>query len=362
MIRVTVLLLEGGLPSTFITPIEIFGSAGVLWNTITGEAGDPFFHVRTASLDGKGVHTSTSLAVEPDCSVEDVDPTDLVFVTGTQPDLAAALTANAALLPWLQRWREGGAAIAGVCTGVSLLAETGLLDGRPATTHWAFESFCRQRHPRVQWQIEHLVTESDRIFCGGGGYASIDLSLYLVEKYCGHTVALHTAKALLLQMPRVWQAGYAADPPHASHGDAQIQRAQEWLFRNLAQSVQVEELAAQVCMSPRTFARRFKTATGDTPINYLHRLRINTAKHLLENDLKSIRQVSRAVGYEDLTFFRRLFKRYTGMPPREYRERFGSKSPPRVALVGSTSRVRARVESPRESVRQGNWSRASRTA
>ena len=335
MIRVTVLLLEGGLPSTFITPIEIFGSAGVLWNTITGEAGEPFFDVRTASLDGKGVRTSASLVVAPDCAVEDVEPTDLVFVPGTQPDLTAARTANAALLPWLQRWRAGGAAIAAVCTGVSLLAETGLLDGRPATTHWAFESYCRQRHPQVRWQIEHLVTESDEIFCGGGGYASIDLSLYLVERYCGHTVALHTAKALLLQMPRVWQAGYAAAPPQTSHGDAQIRQAQEWLFRNVAQSVEVEELAAHVGMSPRTFARRFKAATGDTPINYVHRLRINTAKHLLESDLKSVRQVSREVGYEDLTFFRRLFKRYTGTPPREYRERFGSKLPSRVALAGA---------------------------
>ncbi len=169
----------------------------------------------------------------------------------------------------------------------------------------------------------------------GGVYASIDLSLYLVEKYCGHKIAMQTAKALLLETPRLWQAGYAADPPQASHGDAEIQQAQEWLFRNLAQGIQVEDLAAQICMSPRTFARRFKAATGDTPINYLHRLRINAAKHLLENDMKSVREVSRKVGYEDLTFFRRLFKRYTGSPPREYRERFGSKSPPRVPIAGT---------------------------
>ena len=335
MIRVTVLLLEGGLPSTFITPIEIFGNAGVLWNSITGEAGDPFFRVQTASLDGRGVRTSTSLIAEPDCSVEDVEATDLVFVTGTQPDLTTALAANAVLLPWLRRWHDGGAAIAGVCTGVSLLAEAGLLDGRRATTHWAFDGFCRERYPRVQWEIERLVSESDRIFCGGGGYSSIDLSLYLVEKYCGHTVALRTAKALLLPMPRVWQAGYAADPPQASHGDAQIQRAQEWLFRSFAQDVRVEDLAAMVAMSPRTFARRFKAATGETPINYLHRLRVNAARHLLENDRKSVRQVSREVGYEDLTFFRRLFKRYTGAPPREYRDRFGSTTQPSAAIAGS---------------------------
>ena len=339
MIKVTVVLLEGGLPSTSITPIEIFGSAGVLWNMLTGEAGDPFFRVQTASLDGRGVRSATSLVLEPDCAVQDVEMTDLVFLPAIRSDLAAALATNAALLPWLRRWREGGAAIAGVCTGVALLAEAGLLDGRPATTHWAFGEICKQRYPQVRWQIERLVTDSDNVLCGGGVYASIDLSLYLVERYCGHKVAMQTAKALLLETPRVLQAGYAADPPQASHGDTQIQKAQEWLFRNLAQNIRVEELAAQLFMSPRTFARRFKAATGDTPINYLHRLRINTAKHLLENDLKSVRQVSREVGYEDLTFFRRLFKRYTGSPPREYRERFGSKLPSTIALAGTAPRA-----------------------
>lgn len=335
MIRVTVVLLEGGLPSTSITPLEIFSSAGVLWNMLTGQAGDPFFCVRTASLSGKGVRTATSLVLEPDCSVDDVGETDLVFLPAIRADLAAALTTNASLLPWLRRWREAGAAVAAVCTGTALLAEAGLLDGRPATTHWAFGETCRQRYPQVRWQIDRMVTDSDNVLCGGGVYASIDLSLHLVEKYCGHRVATQTAKALLLQTPRIWQAAYAADPPQASHGDEQIRQAQEWLLRNLAQNIRVEDLAAQIGLSPRTFARRFKAATGETPISYLHALRISTAKQILEYDLKSVRQVSREVGYEDLTFFRRLFKRYTGSPPREYRERFGTGAPPRVAMAGT---------------------------
>jgi len=338
MIRVTVVLLEGGLPSTSITPIEIFSSAGVLWNTLTGQAGDPYFCVRTASLDGNGVRTATPLILEPDCAVEDVGATDVVFLPAIRADLGAALTANAALLPWLRHWRAGGAAIAAVCTGTALLAEAGLLDGRPATTHWAFGELCRQRYPQVRWQIERMVTDSDNVLCGGGVYASIDLCLHLVEKYCGHEVATQTAKALLLQTPRTWQAAYAADPPRASHGDRQIQQAQEWLLRNFAQDIRVEDLASRIGMSPRTFARRFKAATGETPINYLHALRIISAKQLLEYDLKSVRQVSREVGYEDLTFFRRLFKRYTGSPPREYRDRFGTGGPPRVTMAGTAGR------------------------
>lgn len=338
MIRVTVVLLEGGLPSTSITPIEILGSAGVLWNVLAGEAGDARFCVRTATIDGRGVRSATSLVLEPDCSIDEVGETDLVFLPAIRADLDAALATNAAVLPWLQRWREAGATIAAVCTGVALLAESGLLDGRPATTHWAFKEVCRQRYPHVRWQIDRLITDSGNVLCGGGVYASIDLSLYLVERYCGHEVAMQTAKALLLQTPRMWQAGYAADPPQVSHGDAQIKRAQEWLFRNFAQDVRVEDLATHVDMSPRTFARRFKVATGETPINYLHQLRINTAKHLLESDHNSVGQVSRDVGYQDLSFFRRLFKRYTGASPREYRERFGSTTKP-APLTGGRSRT-----------------------
>jgi transcriptional regulator GlxA family with amidase domain len=334
MIRVTVVLLEGGVPSTSITPIEIFGAAGVLWNSIVGEDGEPLFRVRTVSLDGKAVRSAASIVLEPDCSIAETERPDLVFVPAIRADTVSArenaaaswpwLAANEALVPWLKRWHRRGTTVAGVCTGVALLAEAGLLDDRPATTHWAFGGVCEQRYPRVRWQIERLITDSGNVVCGGGVYASIDLSLYLVEKFCGHRIAMQTAKALLLETPRMWQAGYAADPPQASHGDTQIQQAQEWLVRNLGETLRVEELASRTGMSPRTFARRFKAATGDTPINYLHRVRVNAAKHLLESEPRSVRQVSREVGYEDVTFFRRLFKRYTGAPPREYRERFGT--------------------------------------
>ena len=128
--------------------------------------------------------------------------------------------------------------------------------------------------------------------------------------------------------------GYAAEPPASEHDDVPIQRAQEWLFRHFTEDVRIDTLATRVGMSPRNFARRFKAATGETPIRYLHRLRINAARHLLENDLQSVFQVSRAVGYEDLAFFRRLFKRQAGVSPTRYRERFGVKTDGAVAHAG----------------------------
>lgn len=332
MMNVTVVLLDGGLPSTAIAPLEILGSAGVLWNELRGEAGDRRFDVQTASLDGESTATSVSVSLPAERALDEVEAADLIVISSGTSDLAVELERNARLLPWLRRWRERGSAIAGICTSVPLLAEVGFLDGRPATTHWAVVNQCRRRYPRVQWQPERSMTESDGIFCSGGAYSAIDLSLYLVEKYCGHRVAMQTAKALALQTPRTWQVGFAAEPPEITHDDEQIRQAQEWLFDNFGKEIRVEELASHVSMSSRNFSRRFKAATGETPIRYLQRLRINAARHLLENDLKTVRQVSRAVGYQDLSFFRRLFKRHTGEAPRTYRERFGTSLPESLAV------------------------------
>jgi transcriptional regulator GlxA family with amidase domain len=178
----------------------------------------------------------------------------------------------------------------------------------------------------VRWEPERFVTESGNIFCGGGVYAAIDVSLYLVEKFCGHEIAVQTAKALLLETPRIWQATYATEPPRSAHDDQEIQQAQSWLFQNLQKEVHIEELAQRSGMSPRNFARRFAAATSETPIGYLHRIRIDAARHMLESRRKSIGDVGVAIGYEDEAFFRRLFKRHTGVSPRDYRARFGLRS------------------------------------
>jgi transcriptional regulator GlxA family with amidase domain len=200
-----------------------------------------------------------------------------------------------------------------------------VLDGRPATTHWAVVEQARALYPDVDWKADRFVTESENIFCGGGLYASIDLSLYLVEHYCGHMIAVQTAKALLLESPRIWQSAYAAQPPRSAHDDEAIQKAQKWLVAHFRESVDLDELATKVGMSPRNFARRFKAATGDAPLAYLHRLRIDRARHYLESAHRSVEEIAREIGYEDVAFFRQLFRRHTGTSPRDYRARFGPK-------------------------------------
>jgi transcriptional regulator GlxA family with amidase domain len=322
MIDVTVVLLDGGLPSTSMAPLEIFACAGTLWSVLMGKPAEPRFRVRTATIDGRKTRNFVPVTLEPTMSLMDVKRTDLVIVPTAGMDIQAARTSNARLVDWLAR-RGGKSAVAGICTGASLLAAAGLLDGREGTTHWGVVDRCRVAYPNVQWKPDRFVTEADNVFCGGGLYASIDLSLYLVEHYCGHEIAVQTAKALLLETPRIWQSTYAATPPRSGHDDEPIQRAQKALYTRYRAPIDLDELAAKVGMSSRNFARRFRAATGEAPLAYIHRLRIDAARHALENAHRSVEEISREVGYEDVAFFRQLFRRHTGATPREYRARFG---------------------------------------
>lgn len=327
MIDVTIVMVEGGLASSVMAPLEVFGCAGLLWAKLRGEEVTPYFRVRTASVDGREPGNLLSVPLRPDLSLAQVGETDLVLIPTGGLDYERTCAENGQLLRWLRERYGRGVAVAGVCTGVPLLAAAGLLDGLPATTHWAAVDRCRALYPRVRWTPEHLITESNNIFCGGGLYASVDLSLYLVERYCGHEVAVQTAKAMVLEMPRAWQSAFAAEPPASGHGDALVLKAQHRLLSQLADHVDLNGLASEVGLSPRQLARRFRAATGDGPLAYLHRLRIDRARHLLENAHRSVQEVSFEVGYDDVAFFRSLFRRHTGTSPKEYRERFGLRGP-----------------------------------
>jgi transcriptional regulator GlxA family with amidase domain len=334
VLDVTVVLLEGGYASTAIGPIEVFHSAGVLWNWLHGEATEPRFRVRVASLDGKPVTSLCGVGLIPTCGIADIARTDIVILPASGWDLVELIAANGALSGWLRKCHAHGAYVAGICSGVAFLADCGLLDGRQATTHWALADTLRQRYPKVLWREEQFVTEDSRVLCSGGVYASIDLSLYLVEKFCGHVVALQCAKSLLVSMPRGRQSGYSVVPLSPPHSDEKIRRAEAYLQEHFARDVSIETLAELVAMGPRNFIRRFKAATGRLPGAYLQMLRIAAAKDLLEHGATSIQALSSSIGYDDIAFFRALFKRHTGMTPAEYRKRFAQLTIERGELSG----------------------------
>lgn len=322
-INVTVLFLEGCQASTAIAAMEIFNDTGVLWNMWNRQEPARHFRVTTASLDGQPVRGQGPLGLVPDMAIKDVRQADLIFVPAAGLGVEAIIERNRQLLPWLKKWRARGAYVAGVCSGVAILAAAGFLDGRPATTHWALAEEFVTHFPNVDWRPEKFVTEAEGVFCGGGVYASMDLGLFLVEKFCGRDVARETAKALLIDMPRRHQAGFSILPQGALHGDGAILKAEEWIQANCAVDFRMDDLAAEVGMSPRNFARRFKRATGETPLAYLQKLRIALARRMLEGGARTVQEVAAAVGYDDPVFFRQVFKRHSGLTPQDYRRRFG---------------------------------------
>lgn len=323
MIDVTVVLLHGCYASTTIGPIEVFHSAGLLWNTLQGQPVDARFRVRMASIRGEPVESAYRLGLVPETSIGSIEATDLIVVPAAALDFDASFARHGDLFPWLRHHAAKGAYVAAVCTGAAYLAEAGLLDGREATTHWATAEALKARFPRVRWRPDKLVTEDRRVLCSGGVYASIDLSLYLVRKFCGHEVALQTAKSMVLDMPRVCQSAYAVLPLSRPHDDEAIRRAEAHIVSENRKPLVVADLARDHHMSERNFMRRFKAATGRTPGNYLQATRISIAKQMLESGSRSVQAVGEAVGYEDAAFFRALFRRETGMTPAEYRARFG---------------------------------------
>ena len=192
-----------------------------------------------------------------------MEHTDLIVLSASGLNVQEQIAKSTTLLPWLREWHARGAYIAAVCTGAAFLAESGLLDGRKATTHWALADTLRRQYPKVQWHPERFVTEDNRLFCSGGVYSSVDLSLYLVEKFCGREVALQCAKAMLLSMPRQSQTGYAVLPLSPPHADEKIREAEAYLQERFHQAVSIEQLADAMDMSPRNLHSALQG--GDRP-------------------------------------------------------------------------------------------------
>ena len=225
---------------------------------------------------------------------------------------------------WLLDRHGSGATLASTCGGTFMLAATGLLSGRPATTHWLFAEPFRQRFPDVRLDPDKMVIEDGDIITAGGLMAWTDLGMRIVERLLGPTVMIETGKFLLVDPSGREQRHYSSFAPRLTHGDEAILKVQHWLQGRAERAVAVPDMAGQAGLEERTFLRRFKAATGLKPLEYVQNLRVGKARELLEFTRRSVDQIAWAVGYEDATAFRRVFNRVMGLSPGEYRNRFSS--------------------------------------
>jgi transcriptional regulator GlxA family with amidase domain len=321
MQKVTILAMYNTMASTVIGPMDVFYQAGVMWNYFNRQKISPYFEVKVVTTNGAPFKCLSGVRMLPQGSIHDVPESDLIVVSSIL-DIDKTLKVQGEVIDWLKGQYGRGAHIASICTGAFVLAETGLLDGKSATTHWGFAEQFRKRYPRIELKPERLITDEGDLFCSGGYNAGTDLSLYLVEKYCGHDVALQSSKSVISDIGRTTQAPYAIFQFQKDHNDNRILTVQEWIENNFDQTFNYDKLARNYGMSRRTFERRFKTATGDTPLIYQQRLRVEAAKRLLEDGNRSFDEITYQVGYEDSSSFRKVFFKQTGLRPTEYQKKF----------------------------------------
>ncbi|UGU17393.1 helix-turn-helix domain-containing protein [Sinomicrobium kalidii] len=255
-------------------------------------------------------------------TLTEVTNTDLVIVPAFNGDATGVLQKNRALVEWIGTMKERGAEVASLCFGSYFLAEAGLLSGKPCTSHWLAIPDMQQRYRDIDLMPDMVITDKDGIYTSGGAFSSLNLILYMVEKFCGREVGVQVSKMFSIDMDRVNQAHFSVFQGQHQHEDGEILKAQEYIEENYHTALSVDNMAERANMSKRNFIRRFKNATQNTPLEYLQRVKIEAAKKALERKTESINVVIYDVGYNDLKTFRKIFKRVTGLTPQDYRRKY----------------------------------------
>lgn len=284
------------------------------------EAKMPPFEIELVHLPG---HTALPYGGYTPKTTSNDSHYDLLFIPAFRQELLSdSINQNLAWVPWLHGQYNKGAAIASYCTGAFLLAATGLLNNKPATTHINAEASFAKLFPEVILQSEAVVTGEDRIYTSGGATNSFHLMMLLLEVYCDRKTAVKAAKIFSVDMDRNRQSYFGSFTPAEDHGDDLVKQAQEEIKKNFSKANTIEEIITDVPASRRNLVRRFKQVTGITPIEYLQKTRIEAAKQMLETSRNSIMEVMLESGYNDLKTFRTLFKKNVGMTPKMYRDKF----------------------------------------
>lgn len=248
------------------------------------------------------------------------EPFDLLFIPPSieqQPPVPST-----ALISWLKVQHKDGCILASACAGIFLLAPTGLLDGKAATTHWLLAERCKKQFPAINLQPERLLVDEGEVVTAGGVSAWMDLTLALVGRFFGGATAVALGKYFLVEAGSRQQSCFSCFTPILDHKDGLVLVVQQKLEKHFALPLSVASMAKWVHVSPRTLQRRFLAATGEPPIRYLQKLRLGKAQERLENSQQPIEDIVVEVGYQDMSSFRRLFREQYGISPSRYRQRF----------------------------------------
>ena len=326
MYKVALLAVQNCMYSSLTGPFDVFSVASDQAGKSASSAKDPLFRPVIVGPDKEDIVAFNGTVIPLGATFAAATVYDMVFVPVIFGNLETVL-ADSTTINWLQLQGQQGACLCSACAGSFLLAATGRLNGKAATTHWNLADSFGKRFPGVILQREKMLVDAGDCITAGGVTAYLDLSLYLIARFASPELAALLSKILLIDPARHLQSPYQSSVFNKNHGDATILKVQQWLEEDPSQRVAIADLANRAMLGERTFMRRFKKATGDSPLEYLQRLRIEAARKLLETTTESVEDITARAGYEDISSFRKLFKRHTGLSPSAYRKRFACRLP-----------------------------------
>ncbi len=323
MKKVSILVPESSVMQAIADPQYLF-SAVNQFMAVSGKK--PLFDVQLVGLKKEVKLNNGLFSVNTSQLLKDVNKTDLVVIPALFGNMKPAIAKNKKLLPWINDQYNKGAEVASLCVGAFLLASTGLLNGKKCSTHWGFQNEFREMFPEVEVIDGSIITEEHRIYSSGGANSYWNLLLHLVEKYTDRQTAILASKYFAIDIDRESQSAFAMFQGQKNHNDELIKQAQEFIENNIEERITIDELADLVSIGRRSFERRFKVATNNSVLEYINRIKIETAKRSFETSRKNINEVMYDVGYSDTKAFRTIFKKITGLTPIEYRNKYNKMS------------------------------------
>jgi len=324
MKHLTILVPEGkNNLSSIVGPYKIFTRANEFWKAAGKKE---LFKIELAGVSKEVEFYNGLFAVRPNTIISAIPKTDLVIIPSLNHNYEKALKGNKLMIEWIEEQYKNGAEIASICTGAFMLAATGLLDGKRCSTHWAVAENFTIMFPKVNLQTDQLITDEDGIYTNGGAYSFLNLMIYLVEKYYDRQTAIYCSKVFQIEMDRNSQSSFAIFTGQKLHGDEIVKKAQMYIESKPDEKISVEDLSSRFAVGRRTFDRRFIKATGNTPLEYAQRVKIESAKKALETSRKTINEIMYAVGYSDVKAFREVFRKITGMSPLDYKHRYNKEA------------------------------------
>lgn len=308
---------------SIVGPYNIFTRANAYWK----ESGQrELFDIELAGISKEVEFYGDLFSVKPQTDISAISKTNLIIIPSLNHNYREAIEGNKGLIDWIAKQYKDGAEVASICTGAFLLASTGLLDGKSCSTHWSAADNFKNMFPNVEIQPDKLITDEDGVYTNGGAYSFLNLMIYLVEKYYDRQTAIRCAKTFQIEMDRQSQSPFIIFKGQKMHEDEVVKEAQGYIEHNVDEKISVKHLASKFAVSRRQFDRRFIRATGNTPFEYVQRVKVEAAKKLLEAGRKTVTEAMYEVGYSDAGAFRRVFKEVTTLSPVEYRNRYNKEA------------------------------------